>query len=787
MRRHAKVLPVLLTLLGIDFSSRPAAGQSIGTEFRLTLDPNIHELNPQAAAFEKTIVAVYEKSGSRVALGSRASTDGGATWSTGSVFPRLTGSDDVYGPPSVSVDSAGEFYVAVLYSTGPKFIALYRGSPGLAGLSWQGPAIATPPLDEAEPYGAPHLAVNEITQDLYLTYIRSIQPTSTSREWVVTFVRSTNAGGTWSPPQALSGASSGSPRCVVGPEGEIYVVWVDFDSEHIVMRRSIDGGATFEPERLVAPVALNLGSGPPGFKPRANLGHPADDACGVMGFSGDGPAVAVDRTHGPRRGTLYVAWPEPASGTPGPLLFPPAGEIEPNDSFAAATEVSIGQAITCFQGSVDEPPFENDDDTFAFDATAGTTIFISGALTNTDAPGDRLACGCAYLFSADDTSDVNNPLAKVSFNRGSLPAMPPLLFTAPRTGRYFLWVPCGFQYSFQYSIELRAYQVDGQSAAMDHRDIVMVASTNQGEAWTQKRRVNDDPPHFDNSHPEIAVDSQGGVHAAWYDRSEDLAEGRSTNTHHATSRDGGQSFSPPQRLGTFATDWQPIVPTASNIGEHLVLLPLGEQLLALWTQHGRPDSDIFGTLISPVPVSVAVVTLHAEPRRTHVEFSWFLEADHTAIGFRLQRSLPDGSQVRLVGRAMIDSRGTGPYAHHDWDVVPGVSYRYTLEVLLRDGKSEWVGPVESGIQLIAAPPVASPNPFRERLFITLNEPASQAKVFNSAGRLVHDWSRSLGRHSSDELRWDGTDMAGNPVPDGVYFIRIALPSGNRTIKVLRMP
>jgi len=59
---------------------------------------------------------------------------------------------------------------------------------------------------------------------------------------------------------------------------------------------------------------------------------------------------------------------------------------------------------------------------------------------------------------------------------------------------------------------------------------------------------------------------------------------------------------------------------------------------------------------------------------------------------------------------------------------------------------------------------------------------SELRVYGRFGRLVF---RSVGYHN----QWDGTSMAGNDLPEGVYFFSIELGHGfnkiNGTVTILR--
>ncbi|PER22687.1 MULTISPECIES: HYR domain-containing protein [Bacillus] len=86
----------------------------------------------------------------------------------------------------------------------------------------------------------------------YISYTRFTNDTGTSQ---ILLQRSIDGGSTWLPPVAISGVIAGPTSFVqgsnvqVGPNGEVYVAWIegDFTNATFRIRRSDDGGVTFGP------------------------------------------------------------------------------------------------------------------------------------------------------------------------------------------------------------------------------------------------------------------------------------------------------------------------------------------------------------------------------------------------------------------------------------------------------------------------------------------------------------------------------------------------------------
>ena len=146
----------------------------------------------------------------------------------------------------------------------------------------------TPPIQVAAAGDKPRVAIHGAA--VYVVWHEDTGITSFEKE--IKFSRSLDGGQTFSAPINLSntaGLQSQRPRMAVGPSGTIFVVWDEASpSLHVALARSVDGGATFEAPRSIAPVSLTPTCAP-----------------GVAeGFCTSYPAVAVDQTNG----NVYVTW-----------------------------------------------------------------------------------------------------------------------------------------------------------------------------------------------------------------------------------------------------------------------------------------------------------------------------------------------------------------------------------------------------------------------------------------------------------------------------------------------
>ena len=76
---------------------------------------------------------------------------------------------------------------------------------------------------------------------------------------------------------------------------------------------------------------------------------------------------------------------------------------------------------------------------------------------------------------------------------------------------------------------------------------------------------------------------------------------------------------------------------------------------------------------------------------------------------------------------------------------------------------------------VLGPVLSYPNPFRESTVIIyeLSQPAEvTVRLYTSAGRLIRVLHESGSEGMNSTLLWDGRDETGDPVANGVYFVRL---------------
>jgi hypothetical protein len=249
------------------------------------------------------------------------STDAGATFQSGGTLladplPAGVAFRDLLGDPVVGCTSSTNFYYASsaidLTIDGGYFsgITVSRSTDG--GQTWGTATMAVrknghyldKPWMAVSPGRTPGSDVIHVTYtDVDYSYPATGGCPRQSRS-AIEYVRSTDGGGTWSEPLVIEEICGFFPGFVqgsqvrVGLQSDVYVAWEAYPfwyrpPREIRIRKSGDGGASFG---ATVPVSMVT---------------PIGDAFGLQGMVRtfmDLQGLAVDRSDGPNRGTVYVAW-----------------------------------------------------------------------------------------------------------------------------------------------------------------------------------------------------------------------------------------------------------------------------------------------------------------------------------------------------------------------------------------------------------------------------------------------------------------------------------------------
>lgn len=189
------------------------------------------------------------------------------------------------GDPWITTDGQGNFWLAALYQSFAGVAAHEGGVDEEGVLNWDGPSVAVE--GDSNTIDKDAIAVDNALGTIYVTYTRPFSGR-------IELVRSLDGGLAWGTPTLINTTSGNIGSIpIVGLNNELYVVWENgwpFGSRNVQIAQSVDGGESFSPPVTIASLTS---FSVPGF----NRGSVADF-----------PSIAIDKSEGPGRGTIYVAF-----------------------------------------------------------------------------------------------------------------------------------------------------------------------------------------------------------------------------------------------------------------------------------------------------------------------------------------------------------------------------------------------------------------------------------------------------------------------------------------------
>jgi hypothetical protein len=732
------------------------------------------------------------------------SADSGTSWTP----PRLLhpqyphpGPDDIFGQSDICVSKSGRVIIAVTYmrqqATGPTLqnIGLYEHRETHPDSVWIGPTF---PMEFFDPgilgrsttlLDQPAIACEPVSGDLYLAFTRRTA-SSDSVGGHFTEIRFVGqVSGTWGRVRTLATPASERARIVVGVDKSVLVYWHDMASGGVVGRQSTDGGRTFGEPIVIGRMLANYSEPPRYLNNDVRHNRVYCDAELAPHYA----AITVDRSQGPRRGWMYGVWAEMLEGVAEPIVSS-ATEREPNSPSDRATRMEYGQSMS--GGSIGPDIGGGDTDCFYFEGQRGETVQITGQVTGASAPGTNSYCGWPLdLNYWESPTAYRGRMGAGSFNQGPI-LNPPLVMTLPVSGRYSLdGVYAGANWRVNYVLRAQRLTPLPTSVARDHRDVVIVVSKNGGLTWSEKRLVNDDPPWFDNSMPEVAVDGLGRVHVGWYDRRDD-PEGMNYHVYWTWSEDGGETFVPSRALSATQSVLDPDEWT--ELGDHWSLIGTEDGIAGAWTfatgedvGNSRNEHNIHFRR-AWIPVEVEVDDLAAAVRVRRADLSWRIDRPDYLWRFRVGRRVVGGPEgFVVIGEVERNADWqVSEYAFSDTTVVGSTEYEYRIEALLANETVIYseavvagVPPTPEGVSLRVA---SRGGPSVLELTSPLRGSAD-FQVFDVQGGRVRTITGIAVEPGVNEIEWDVRGDGGMRLASGVYFVRAHVGPHEGVLKIVVTP
>jgi hypothetical protein len=247
------------------------------------------------------------------------SSDGGSSWGAVDLPlppPTSTNGNDFGSDPGVAFDTQGNVYYSYIVVFTNRSVTGIQGTELAVAKSFDGgrtwPQVTYFNFNNGSSKfnDKPMIAVDtnpasRFRDRVYVAWdIGAANNGKSSANNALVVASSSDGGLTFTAPAVLSGSASGPSAVIaadpfIGPNGELYVAWNDFQRTRLLLNSSRDGGTTFGQPVVIAPTTVGLQDGIPAMASRLALLYPACDA---------------DRSSGQSRGTLYCSWMDEAAG-----------------------------------------------------------------------------------------------------------------------------------------------------------------------------------------------------------------------------------------------------------------------------------------------------------------------------------------------------------------------------------------------------------------------------------------------------------------------------------------
>jgi hypothetical protein len=595
----------------------------------------------------------------------------------------------------------------------------------------------------------------------------------------IDFYRSTNGGRTWSVQTQISlagedGAVQGS-RPVVGPTGQLYAVWSSIgstDADYLYCRRSTDQGLTWVAgEVLVASHFAQFGTGAPGYNRERGITF---------------PSVTVDRTTGPNRGRIYVAWNETWDIIS--TSFPTSSsksEVEVNNSAGNATVFTPGDILrgTCSYNTATAIDF----DYYKFSLTAGQhAVFWADSFS-------QKATYTLRLFAAIPDSSQRLAFGGDLDSTGAItPSQAFYSFTAPIAGTYYLRMAPAYQNKsrpFNYRIRTAYGAGPGGYRARDQRDSFVRAS-NDGITWSAISRANDNAIGFDDFLAEVIVGADGCPYASWFDFRDDIYGSRA-NQYAARSLDAGASWQTNARFtsatSNFTTCSSNIAP---NEGDYSHMYGDPRYVRPTWADGRGTNVDVWATSIDTWYTLTGCPSTQSVNPLDVVNLSWTVNNLNPLFANNYNYTLTSARNWSLPSPGTLSgvaasSSGNINLAVTVPDTVALGSNVLTMTVQNEKGTRVQqcsvtlnvvttllaVDPTSYGLAL--APVRPNPAYHAARLDYTLPRNGRvKLVIYGLQGEVVRTLVDGEGVAGPNSAAWDGRDESGRAVAAGAYFARL---------------
>ena len=229
-------------------------------------------------------------------------------------------------------------------------------------------------------------------------------------------------------------------------------------------------------------------------------------------------------------------------------------------------------------------------------------------------------------------------------------------------------------------------------------------------------------------------------------------------------------------------------------GDHPEAIPAQDQRGA--PRNGTTDIGAYEYWDDDGSLPVELSSFTATTGDGEITLKWVTESEIENLGFNIYRSASSNVKFLIINDELIPGAGSSSRRHEyeyvDQDLTNGVTYWYRLEDVDYSGNTELHGPVSATPMKKAAPSEFClypnyPNPFNPITTISYDLPDDgfvELSVYNMRGEKVSTLIKGNQEAGSYRMNWGGTNLNGEMVSSGIYFLRIVSGSYSKTSKMV---
>lgn len=321
-----------------------------------------------------------------------------------------------------------------------------------------------------------------------------------------------------------------------------------------------------------------------------------------------------------------------------------------------------------------------------------------------------------------------------------------------------------------------------QRNGSNNTDVFLIKSTDKGESWGERVKVNDDNSGRHQFFPWMCVDSTtGAIYTVFYDRRNTTGSG--TDVFMAKSTDGGETFENFRvNESTFQTN------SGVFFGDYIGIAAHDRKVYPLWTRMDGNALSVWTALYTDssevLPVSFSSFSAFVDG--SDVKLHWSTASELNNERFVVQRKLREQDES-WVDLGSINGKGTtnetSEYSYSDNNLSAGI-YVYRIKQQDFDGSTIYSKQITVEVKILESFTLYQnyPNPFNPETIIgfEIAEP-SQLKlvVYDGLGReisVLHDGLAERGRHE--------VSFAGENLSSGIYLYKLTVGEKTQSKKML---